>query len=41
MISLEPATVQNAIRFKEIRLRALQDAPNAFSSTYAKENGTQ
>lgn len=38
MISLEPITVQNAIKFKEIRLRALQDAPSAFSSTYAKES---
>jgi ribosomal protein S18 acetylase RimI-like enzyme len=38
MISLEPITVQNAMRFKEIRLRALQDAPSAFSSTHAKES---
>jgi ribosomal protein S18 acetylase RimI-like enzyme len=38
MISLEPITPQNAMIFKEIRLRALQDAPSAFSSTYAKES---
>jgi GNAT superfamily N-acetyltransferase len=37
MISLEPITPRNAMVFKEIRLRALQDAPSAFSSNYAKE----
>jgi ribosomal protein S18 acetylase RimI-like enzyme len=38
MISLEPVTPRNVTMFKEIRLRALQDAPSAFSSTYAKES---
>ena len=33
-----PITAQNAMIFKEIRLRALQDTPSAFSSTYAKES---
>jgi ribosomal protein S18 acetylase RimI-like enzyme len=37
MISLEAITPRNAMIFKEIRLRALQDAPSAFSSSYAKE----
>ena len=37
MITIEPITPQNACLFKEVRLRALQDAPFAFGSTYAKE----
>lgn len=38
MIALEPITPQNASIFKAARLRALQDTPNAFGSTYAKES---
>jgi len=38
MISLEPITPRNAMLFKDIRLRALQDSPTAFSSTYAEES---
>jgi ribosomal protein S18 acetylase RimI-like enzyme len=38
MIVLEPITPQNASIFKAARLRALQDTPNAFGSTYAKES---
>ena len=38
LVSLELITPRNAMIFKEIRLRALQDAPSAFSSTYAKES---
>jgi ribosomal protein S18 acetylase RimI-like enzyme len=38
MITVEPITLQNVSMFKAIRLRALQDAPHAFSSTYAKES---
>lgn len=37
MITIEPITAQNAALFKIVRLRALQDAPYAFGSTYAKE----
>lgn len=36
MITLELITPQNAMVFKYIRLRALQDTPTAFSSTYAE-----
>jgi ribosomal protein S18 acetylase RimI-like enzyme len=38
MIALELITPQNALIFKAVRLRALQDTPSAFGSTYAKES---
>ena len=38
MITLEQVGTTNAAVFKNIRLRALQDAPTAFSATYAKES---
>lgn len=38
MIVLEQITMQNASVFKAVRLRALQDTPSAFGSTYAKES---
>jgi ribosomal protein S18 acetylase RimI-like enzyme len=38
MITLHPLTPQNALIFKAARLRALQDAPLAFGSTYARES---
>jgi len=38
MIALELITPQNAMIFKAVRLRALQDTPSAFGSTYAKES---
>ncbi len=37
MITLELITPRNAMVFKDVRLRALQDTPTAFSSTYAEE----
>src|SRR5947209_15524499 len=37
LIAVEPITPVNALVFKAVRLRALQDAPYAFSSTYAQE----
>ena len=37
-VSIEPITRQNALAFKAARLRALQDTPTAFSSTYADES---
>jgi ribosomal protein S18 acetylase RimI-like enzyme len=38
MITLEPITAQNVAIFRDVRLRALQDAPLAFGSTYARES---
>jgi ribosomal protein S18 acetylase RimI-like enzyme len=38
MITIEPITPQNALIFKAARLRALQDTPSAFGSTYARES---
>ena len=38
MIKLEQVDPTNVPVFKNIRLRALQDAPSAFSSTYVKES---
>lgn len=38
MIAIEPIIPQNALIFKTVRLRALQDTPHAFGSTYAQES---
>jgi GNAT superfamily N-acetyltransferase len=38
MITLEIVTPQNAMLFKQVRPQALQEAPSAFSSTYAEES---
>jgi ribosomal protein S18 acetylase RimI-like enzyme len=38
MIFLQPVSPQTASAFKEVRLRALQDSPLAFSSTYTRES---
>lgn len=37
MIVVRRITAEDGLVFKEVRLRALQDSPAAFSSTYAKE----
>jgi len=37
LIAVEPITPLNIASFKEVRLRALQEAPYAFGSTYARE----
>lgn len=37
VISIEPFTAVNTFLFDAVRFRALQDAPHAFGSTYAKE----
>ena len=37
MIAIEPITPLNIAVFKDVRLRALQEAPYAFGSTYARE----
>jgi GNAT superfamily N-acetyltransferase len=38
VIRLEPITPELALVFKNTRLRALQDSPTAFSSTYVRES---
>ena len=38
LIVIEPITPRNAFVFKVVRLHALQDAPHAFGSTYARES---
>jgi len=40
MIKIKRITPEIALVFKQVRLRALEDSPTAFSSTYAKESPT-
>jgi ribosomal protein S18 acetylase RimI-like enzyme len=37
MVKLKPVRAENVQVFKEVRLRALEDSPSAFGSTYATE----
>jgi ribosomal protein S18 acetylase RimI-like enzyme len=37
MITLQPIAPHNVLIFRDVRLRALQDSPKSFGSTYAKE----
>jgi ribosomal protein S18 acetylase RimI-like enzyme len=37
MVTLDPVRAENVQLFKAVRLRALQDSPSAFGSTYARE----
>lgn len=37
MVTIEPITPQKAMVLKDVRLRALQDTPSAFGSTYVSE----
>jgi ribosomal protein S18 acetylase RimI-like enzyme len=38
LIAIERITHETAMVFKDVRLRALQDSPTAFSSTFARES---
>ena len=38
MIAIKRITPETALVFKDVRLRALQESPTAFSSTFAKES---
>src|SRR5581483_3440110 len=38
MITLQPISPENVLVFKTVRLRALQDSPTAFGSTFVKES---
>jgi ribosomal protein S18 acetylase RimI-like enzyme len=38
-LNVRPLTASDAAAFQELRLRALQDCPEAFSSSYAEERG--
>lgn len=38
MITLKPVTTEEVSIFKVVRLRALQDSPTAFGSTFARES---
>lgn len=38
MVSLELISRKNTLEYKDLRIRALQDTPSAFGSTYAQES---